>query len=353
MQRNSGPRWLGQWGICLLFLACAGCETTNDLATQDGVLPHEMSQLSLPPYIIEPPDVLVIDALRLIPKPPYRVAPLDVLGIQVNGAFEKQPIAGLYSVESDGKVNLGFDYGSVKLEGMTLEEAKAEIYRYLTTKTGPGALLKTITVTVALAESRGLQQIRGPHLVHPDGTVTLGVYGSVFIDGLTIAEAKKAIEDFLEQFLVKPEVSVDIAGFNSKVYYVITDGAGSGAQVARFPVTGKTNVLDALSQVNGLSPISSKCVYLVRPAPSGSCAEVVRKVKWHAIARCGETDTNYQVFPGDRIYIVGDPLVTTDTFLARLIAPAERLFGISLLGESTVNAFRTPINKSGTLTLQP
>ena len=38
-------------------------------------------------------------------------------------------------------------------------------------------------VDVAVAESRALQQIRGEHLVRTDGTVGLGVYGSVQVDG--------------------------------------------------------------------------------------------------------------------------------------------------------------------------
>src|SRR5262249_31215719 len=144
------------------------------------------------------------------------------------------------------------------------------------------------------------------------------------------------IEVHLTQYLLRPEVSVDIGGFNSKVYYVITDGAGAGAQIARFPMTGKTTVLDALSQVNGLSPVSSKChISLVRPAPAGSCQELVRKVDFSGITHRGETATNYQVLPGDRIYISGDPLVTADTYIARVVTPMERLFGVTLLGNTT------------------
>jgi polysaccharide export outer membrane protein len=342
-----------RWAVVCLLLSCAGCETSAAHVPQQNPIPHELAQVSLPPYLIEPPDVLVIDAIRLVPRPPFRVGPLDVLGIQVTNTLPNAPIAGLYSVETDGTVNLGFNYGSVRVDGLTLDEAMTEIKRHLLTKPAPGTLKEPITVTVALAETRAQQQIRGPHLVQPDGFVTLGVYGRVYVDRMSIPEAKAAIENHLSLYLVKPEVSLDVAGFNSKVFYVITDGAGSGAQAARFPMTGKLTVLDALCQVNGLSPTSSKCIYLVRPAPSGSGEELVCQVRWQDVARRGETATNYQVFPNDRIYIVGDPLVTADTFLARLISPAERLFGVSLLGETTVNTFRTPILRTTTITTTP
>jgi hypothetical protein len=35
------------------------------------------------------------------------------------------------------------------------------------------------------------------------------------------------------------------------------------------------------------------------------------------------------------------PLVETDVTMARVISPIERLFGITLLGSSTVNSIRT------------
>ena len=41
--------------------------------------------------------------------------------------------------------------------------------------------LKDPKAVVSLSQSRALQQIRGEHLVQPDGTVNLGTYGSVRI----------------------------------------------------------------------------------------------------------------------------------------------------------------------------
>src|SRR5262249_56263464 len=54
------------------------------------------------------------------------------------------------------------------------------------------------------------------------------------------------------------DVNVDVIAFNSKVYYVITDGGGFGEQVRRFPVTGSETVLDAISNIAGLPAVASK-----------------------------------------------------------------------------------------------
>ena len=46
-----------------------------------------------PTYTIAAPDILFIDAVRLIPKPPYRIEPLEVLLINVTDTLPNQPIS--------------------------------------------------------------------------------------------------------------------------------------------------------------------------------------------------------------------------------------------------------------------
>lgn len=302
--------------------------------TVDPDAPRELNKVVMPDYIIEPPDILLIDAVRLVPLPPYRVEPLDSLAILVTEALPLQPIQGVYVVEPDGTVNLGFSYGTVRVAELTIDEARTAIEAYLKQLIKPG-----YTVNVALAETRGKQQITGPHLVRQDGKVSLGTYGSVPVAGLTLELAKATIESHLARNLQKPEISIDIAGYNSKVYYVITDNAGYGEAVYRFPVTGNETVLDALSQTFGLPPTASKKrIWLARPLPARSGCDVTLPVDWCAITQRGQTDTNYQVLPGDRIYVQSQPILTFDTSLAKVLNPIERILGVTLLGNSAIRA---------------
>ena len=80
-----------------------------------------------------------------------------------------------------------------------LDEMKAAIEKHLKQSLKPG-----YQVTVSLAQSRALQIIRGEHLVGQDGKITLGIYGSVRVVGLTLEEAKAAIEAHLSRFLQRP-----------------------------------------------------------------------------------------------------------------------------------------------------
>ena len=300
-------------------------------------LPSEKAKTFMPAYVIEPPDVLLIDGIRLIPKPPYRVEPLDVLLISVPNALPDQPIGGPYTVTPEGTINLGFGYGSFRVVGLTLEQAAGAIKS--------GLRVNNPQVNVALAQFRGVQMVRGEHIVSQDGTITLGTYGCVNVTGLTLSQAKCEIERHLSRTLQDPIVSVSIAGYNSKVYYVITDGAGFGQQVYRFPITGNETVLDAISMINGLPPVANKRrMWLARPTPAQHGCYQVLPIAWEAITEAGATETNWQLFPGDRVYVKADPFITFDNQLSKILSPVERLFGAALLGSGTINSFRNNNN---------
>jgi polysaccharide export outer membrane protein len=331
MQRRN--TWALLWGVVLTACSTsAGCHVLEQSTDLTESAPTEKAKITLEDYVIEPPDILLLDSLSAVPRPPYHIAPLDSLVIVVANAPATDPIAGVYSIEVDGTVNLGPTYGSVRLVGMTLEEAKTAIEAHL-----KGILKEPAKVSVSLGQIRAPQQIRGEHLVAPDGTVNLGIYGNVVVTGLTVAQARKVIEDHLSQFLQKPEISVRVLAYNSKVYYVIFDLAGRGQQMVRLPVTGNDTVLDAISQVNGLTAVSSqRHIWVKRPGVGGACDQIL-PVDWVSITRGdGRSDTNYQLFPGDRLYVGAAPLITGDTYLARIISPLERILGFTLLGSGTI-----------------
>ena len=296
--------------------------------------PCEMAMRCLPEYRIEPPDMLQIELLKLVPLPPYHIESYDVLQLKVLNTLLDQPIEGMFLVEAEGTVELGPAYGTVRVAGMTIEEAEKEIHKKLE------LVLARPQVSVQLARASGLQPITGPYLVGQDGTVNLRQYGSVRVAGMTLTEAKLALEKHLGSFLDSPEVSVDIGAYNSKVYYIITEGAGNGDNVVRVPITGNETVLDAVSQIQGLSQVSSKRIWIARPAPGGYGCEQQLPVDWNAITRGATTATNYQILPGDRVFIASDPVIYFHSTISKLIGPFERVLGFGSLTASTVRAFQ-------------
>ena len=218
---------------------------------------------------------------------------------------------------------------------MTIPEVKTALESHLR------KFLREPEVSVQLAKASGVQPITGTYLVGPDGTVNLRQYGMVPMAGKTIAEAKVSLQQHLSHFLDSPEVSVDVAAYNSKTYYIIVEGAGMGETVVRLPVTGNENVLDAISQIQGLTRLSSKKIWIARPSPGGFGCEQVLPIDWDAIVQGASTETNYQVLPGDRIFIAEDPVIALGSFIGKVTAPFEQVFGIGSLTVSTIRSFKS------------
>lgn len=328
-------------GVILSGTGCLSSKRGTVSATPVLQVPRELDKTTHPSIRVEPPDILVIEAHRGVPKPPHKIEPLDVLVVQLADPLPPpaEPLLGLYPVETDGTINLGASYGgSVSVSGLTLAEAKRTVEEFLTA----AAKLKNPTVSISLGQTRAAQRISGLHLVRPDGTVGLGQYGSIPVAGMTLDEVKRTIEAHLSTYLLDPEVSVDVQGYNSKKVYVILDSGGSGQTVQQLPCTGNETVLDAIAQLNGLSPVSSTDhIWVARPAPAGMPRQIL-PVEWSDIVCAADTTTNYQLFPGDRVYVAAQPLVKIDTRISRILAPVERLFGVVLLGTGTVNQIRFP-----------
>jgi len=244
-----------------------------------GSVPVELQKMTLPPYVIEPPDLLSIEVVTILE---------DTTGESKTKEFKAyslpvQPVSGGFSVRPDGKVFLGI-WGAVPVTGLTLDQARDVIRDYIAaqedpTKPGTGGLRK--------------ETIR---------------------------------------------VLVDVLQYNSKRYYVCTDGGGAGEQVYAFPVTGSECVFDAIANIGGLPSVASKRnIWVARRTPQAGCPEQILPVDWVGITQHGVAATNYQLMPGDRVYVKAQKLVTLDTTIARVLSPIERIFGVTLLGANTVN----------------
>lgn len=334
---------------CLVSSGCAHCANTSSYIVHD--VPRELEMMSFPEYRVAPPDVLliqVVDNIRhegSVLQPgdtvfvqaantlPHEVLTIDDnpeeyrAALQLEQAFKD--INANYLIGNDGFIELGPIYGRVEVANSNPVQAAEKITEHLKSV----SQLENPLVSVTLIDISSKQSINGEHLIRSDGTISLGTYGTIYVSGMTVDEVRSTVEKQLEPHLTRPQVSVDILSYNSKSFYVITDGGGYGEQVIRLPAVGNETVLDAISQVQGLSQVSSKNIWIARPAPSGLGVAQILPVNWREISSEGVTTTNYQVLPGDRIYIQADRLIKLDNTFAKIISPVERVFGIILLGD--------------------
>ena len=298
--------------------------------------PRELGMVSLPAYQVEPPDILMIEMLRMVPLPPYRIEIYDVLQIRAVGVLPApNDIDSFFLVEGEGIVTLGPAYGRVRVAGMTVEQASDVIIAKL-----KETFVKP-EVSVQLAKTAGTAPVTGEYLVGPDGTVNLRQYGVLHVAGKSVTEIRQDLNKHLAQYFDSPDASVEVRQFNSKVFYVITEGAGMGDSIRRVPITGNDTVMDALSAVNGLSQLSSTTIWVARPAPGGFGCEQVMPVDYEAITHGGSTATNYQIMPGDRVFVAGDSMIALNNWITKMTAPIEKVFGTISLTTSTARSWQT------------
>jgi polysaccharide export outer membrane protein len=317
-----------------------GRDPGGPIPTIPPEIPRELAKTTLPDYIIEPPDVLSIEAISLIPKEPYRLRPLDAIEVIASGPEEVAVLSRTYSVQPNGTIVLPFgetvtsevDRGPVQVAGRTVAEVQQEISARL------DKYYNESEVAVIISELAAQQQIVGEHLVAPDGKVNLGTYGRVRLVGMTIEEARAAVEAHLSAYLEDPQISLDVLGYNSKVFYVVTQGAGLGDRVIILPARGNETVLDAIGQIEGLESNSSTRMWVARPGRNDCDGDQLLPVDWLAVTQRGDASTNYQILPGDRLFVSEDKLVALDTKLGKIISPMERIFGFTALGTSTVSS---------------
>lgn len=323
-----------------LFLGCALFDPkpagTPILRDQ----PKELAKMSLPQYYLEPPDIITVEAIHIVPRAPYVLRTYDVVFLDIMGTPPEETISGNYTVHPGGQVHLGANYGSVVIGGLTSEDAEKEILRTLRQR------LRTPSVSLRITQMSEMQQINGEHLIAPDGYITLGSYGRVYVNSLTLPECREAVELHLSTQLEHPIVAVDVFAYNSKEYYVVLQGGPTGDQVISFPYTGNETVLKAIANVNGLAPTSSKRIWIARPIANTN-KPLILPVDWVAVTAYGAPQTNYQVLPGDRVFVSVDNWIASDQRLAKIIAPFERIMGFMLLGATTTTRYSGAVLKGG------
>jgi polysaccharide export outer membrane protein len=340
--------------LSLLFLGSAvlacltGCTSPGKRPVIHTSLPKEMAKISpLMEYDIGLSDIIVVEAVRMVPKSPYLLRASDAVAISDYGLEEENfRIAGQYRIQPGGTIVLPPPIGAINISGLTCEDAGEIIAQKIGKEIGL-ANMSDIGVSVDLLSVSGLQPVAGDHLVGPDGRINLGMYGSVHVKGLTLTEAKEAIEFQLSKYLDDPEVAVDIFAYNSKKYYVVLQGAGFGDKLIEFPYTGNETVLNAIAGINGMDRVSSKKVWIARPSPMYFNQGEMIYVDWQGITGNACYQTNYQLMPEDRIFIAEDKLVAFDTQLSKITAPLERIMGFSLLGAQTATRFSGSVLRGG------
>ncbi len=170
----------------------------------------------------------------------------------------------------------------------------------------PPDILSINATQAAGTANRDEQPIQGEYLVQYDGNVELGSWGKLHVAGKTVTEIKSSIEKLAEAANMACTVRVSVHTQNSRVYYIVRDGFGTGDTIHRNPYVGNETVLDAITSAGPLNEMGRHRIWISRPTP-GSDTDAVIPIKWQWPSPTTVVVTNPALQPGDRVFISRPP----------------------------------------------
>jgi protein involved in polysaccharide export with SLBB domain len=143
-------------------------------------------------------------------------------------------------------------------------------------------------------------RLPGDQRVLSDGTIDLGRFGIVPAAGMTPEQLEHAISSHIQkQEKEAGPILVRLLTAASQVYYVLGEVNAPGA----YPLLGRETALDGILVAGGLNDRASRTEIILSRPTHPDQPRVVLPVCYNQIVQLGDTTTNYQLAPGDRIFV--------------------------------------------------
>jgi polysaccharide export outer membrane protein len=151
----------------------------------------------------------------------------------------------------------------------------------------------------------GHEDLSRAAVVAPDGRMPFPLVGDVEAGGLTPTELEVRLRQVLaKDYLVDPQVTVTVQEYRSQRVFVL----GEAEKPGTYPLTGRTTLLDVLSQAGGPGKAAGRDVVLVRvpksdkPVASGAMGSTTIRVSLRKLLD-GDMSENVPLENGDTIFI--------------------------------------------------
>ena len=166
-------------------------------------------------------------------------------------------------------------------------------------------------------------EVSGQYIINNEGNIQYEFIGDIQVEEKTKDQVRDILTERLADYIIAPEVTVKIVGYNSKIVYVIGEVGSPGKIFMR----GDTiTVQDALVQA-GLPMLSAKTGdgRLITPSADGHPVE--RKVNVYKLLYKGDLRENLVMKPGDTLYVPPTFLAKTMRVLQPVAAPISTAAG--------------------------
>ncbi|MDP2854000.1 MAG: polysaccharide biosynthesis/export family protein [Smithellaceae bacterium] len=269
------------------------------------------------------PDYQVIDNIAIPYVPEYRMGPGDVLEIVYHLKYEKTeddyrlevqdrvsinfPFQPQYSssvlVRSDGKITMPL-IGDVAVESKTPMELATELNRqYKKYFVEPSITVALEAFNVKIDElkkaittaARGQSKIAP---ISPDGRISFPVIGSMQVQGFTVAQVEKRINESYAKQVRNLNCTLILLEIHNPKLYVLGEVEKPGA----YDIGSVPNVLNALTLAGGFKK-SGELEEIAIFRNEGLERPIAFRVDIRRALRSGVSLANIKLKPGDIVYV--------------------------------------------------
>lgn len=290
--------------IAILIAVSTGCSTLSSLGIPVGSPSNRL--LKRAKEISEAPgqSLLIQKELALVPMDNYTVEISDTVSVEPVSFDATIRLPGDQVVKPDGTISLG-EFGDYQANGKTVGLMQLEIQAQIDDK-----IRSQMEVEFAKSEARLERQEQDSDVdsldLEPEEDADDADGESIEIDSDNESRkndrrnrARREFERRLDEMVQQNRVSVRLTNWDSKKIYVLGDVNSPGSFLYR----GNETVLDAIIEAGGIASKANRHDIIVsRPSSCGDCRTVM-KVCYDQIVQLGDASTNYQLLPGDRVFV--------------------------------------------------
>lgn len=140
----------------------------------------------------------------------------------------------------------------------------------------------------------GSVEFSGPHMIRPDGKITMPFLGDIMAAGLPPAELGSVIKEKLKKYIVDPDVSVSVTEVKSKRFYI----QGEVNKPGQYTLLVQTKVLEALVNAGGFRDFANQKKIIIMRATGERL-----NFNYKEVIKGKKMEQNIYLTPGDIIIV--------------------------------------------------
>jgi polysaccharide export outer membrane protein len=293
--------------VALMFVSLSGCSTLSSLGLPFGSTANKM--LKSAQHISDAPAQAIQTPSELFKQPleTYLIEIGDTIFVETVSFDSTIRLPGDQIVKPDGTISIG-EFGSFDVVHKTIEQCKIEIQSIIENSVR-NELEQEYQEERRQADLEKLlleeETPDRPKLEIEEEDTAEEEADKIAAEQRAEARREREQRNNLERKIAtrikQNQISVRLVNWDSKRVYVLGEVNSPGF----FGYTGNQTVLDAIVEAGGLtSKANHHKIIVSRPTPCGSC-RIVMKVCYDQVVQLGDTSTNYQLLPGDRVFVPG------------------------------------------------